>query len=129
MGGRGGKSGLRGSGRPKANIPPGVRIQYSDGSIHEYRRGPEDSVANIDMTPIDWIPVSYTEFYNRAREGGFILQEYQQQDLTERDAQRHEERANRPDYEMGIGTEWGNANNRKAARQSRLAGRVARRKR
>lgn len=36
---------------------------------------------------------------------------------------RSKERENKPDYEMGIGTQWGNKNNRRAARMSRLASR------
>ena len=39
------------------------------------------------------------------------------------------ENANKPDYELGVGVPWGNKENRKAARASRLAGRAQRRRR
>ena len=44
-------------------------------------------------------------------------------------AAMHEKRRNKPDYEHGLGTPWGDEDNRKAARASRLADRAARRRR
>lgn len=42
---------------------------------------------------------------------------------------RNKERAAKPDYELGGGVPWGNKENRKATRASRLAGRAQRRRR
>lgn len=44
-------------------------------------------------------------------------------------AAMHEKRRNKPDYEHGLGTPWENKDNREAARISRLANRITRRRR
>lgn len=43
--------------------------------------------------------------------------------------ERNKERAAKTDYEMGVGVQWGNKNNREAARKSRLEGRISKRPR
>lgn len=69
------------------------------------------------------------EIAKRMTENGATVKTYTKTQLAAHDEERRKEIANKPDYEMGIGVPWGNKNNRKAARASRLAGRVQRRRR
>lgn len=69
------------------------------------------------------------EIAKRMAENGATVKTYTKKQLAAHDEARWKEIANKPDYELGGGVPWGNKENRKAARASRLAGRAQRRRR
>lgn len=64
----------------------------------------------------------------RAEANGYQVVRYNKKQLAQHDRERREERANRPDYELGVGVSWGNKEYRKRARQNRINTRQARKR-
>ena len=73
--------------------------------------------------------INANELMQRAKKNGRTVKILSPKEMSDRVENRRKERENKPDYEHGIGTPWGNKNNRKAARQQRLTTRVQRRAR
>lgn len=125
--------GSRGSRSGRDTIANGVRITYDNGSSKVYKRGPNGRIVDERGLPVESLNnMKYDDFIRRVqanqKNSGVSIERMSRQDLDGMEKRWREERANRPDYEMGVGVPWGNKENRKAARQSRLAGRAARRK-
>lgn len=90
---------------------------------------PRNAIVSISSHGTQSDPYEAECFAKRMTENGATVKTYTKKQLAAHDEARRKENANKPDYEMGIGVPWGNKNNRKAARVSRLAGRVQRRRR
>lgn len=73
--------------------------------------------------------VTPQEFVKNAKERSRSVDIISPKETNRRIDERNRERSNKPDYEFGTGTPWGNKDGRKAARDSRLSGRTLKRKR
>lgn len=106
MGGRGSKSGL--------SAPTGFSYQMNGKTIVVQKT--KAGVVLINGAPNK--TMSYEKLLQGAKEkAGF-------KKLSAEDIEKaRKQKSEKPDYEMGIRTPWGNKDNRKAARQSRLASR------
>lgn len=118
--------------RQAGDIPAAFRVTFPDGRTQVYAQGHNGLVTDERGLPRDVQGMKYQDLYNRMRENqansGVKYEPISSNDLQAMLERYREERRNAPDYEMGIGTPWGNKDNRRAARASRLAGRVARRR-
>lgn len=116
--------------RQAGNMPAGVRVTFLDGTQRYYTQGPDGMVADQYGYPVSLARgMKYNQLIKQIKSNqsasGVKIEKVSSKELKAiRDAYREEQR-NKPDYEMGIGTPWGNKDNRRAARQSRLAGRIA----
>lgn len=124
MGGRGGSSGLT-SGKIQA-----IEVDYGNGSRSSFRLHSNGRVTDIDNfgEQKNTNNLSLEEITKRARDNGYSVKTYTSSDLKDRDEKRRKERENRPDYELGVGVPWGNAEYRKTARRNRISTRAQRRK-
>ena len=117
--------------RHAGNIPAGIRVTFPDGRTQVYAQGPNDRVMDERGLPRDVQGIRYSDLYNRMvsnqANSGVTFERITGEELSAMQAAHREERANRPDYEFGIGTPWGNSENRRAARVSRRIGRGQRR--
>lgn len=117
--------------RQAGNIPAGIRVTFPDGRTQVYAQGPNDRVMDERGLPRDVQGIRYSDLYNRMvsnqANSGVTFERITGEELSAMQAAHREERANRPDYEFGIGTPWGNSENRRAARVSRRIGRGQRR--
>lgn len=112
MGGRGGSSGFK-----------------SEGFSYIDRRGKSVQVIKLKGTVLVNGQPNMLVNYSKLKSGAGKQKGFKE--LSAADIKAiHDKRANRKsvDYEHGIGTPWGNKDNRVAARQSRLQSRVARRR-
>ena len=113
-----------------SKTPTGVRVTFQDGTQRYYTQGPDGMVADQYGYPVSLARgMKYNQLIKQIKSNqsasGVKIEKVSGKELKAiRDAYREEQR-NKPDYEMGIGTPWGNKDNRRAARQSRLAGRIA----
>ena len=115
MGGRGGNSGMNSGGGS-------VGFQYkSPGGMTRTVQKTKTGITLIDGTPSKFDYDTLKKNF-KDKEG---YKELSKADIVA----MHEKRRNKPDYEHGLETPWGNKDNREAARASRLADRAARRKR
>ena len=115
MGGRGGNSGMNSGGGS-------VGFQYkSPGGMTRTVQKTKTGITLINGTPSKFDYDTLKKNF-KDKEG---YKELSKADIVA----MHEKRRNKPDYEHGLGTPWGNKDNREAARASRLADRAARRKR
>ena len=108
-----------------------IEVTTKDGTKLSYRSRQGGFITGIDdarESPASG-RMTVPEIAKRMTENGATVKTYTKKQLAAHDEARRKENANKPDYEMGIGVPWGNKNNRKAARASRLAGRVQRRRR
>lgn len=120
--------------RQAGNMPAGVRVTMSDGTVRYYAAGPDGSVTDQYGFPLSVARgMKYNDLIKQIRnnqgKSGVKIENISGGELKAMREARQEEQLNKPDYEMGIGTPWGNSDQRRAARVSRLAGRVARRRR
>ena len=125
MGGRGGSSGLT-SGKIQAIV-----VDYGSGRSSSFRLHSNGRVTDIDDfgESKNTNNLSLSEIAKRARDNGYSVKTYTASELKDRDERRKKERENRPDYELGVGVPWGNAEYRRTARRNRKATRAQRRKR
>ena len=104
MGSRGASSGVGGA-------PAGFSVTTSDGMNLSFRRGPNNMVLDLEGVPKEHITLSYNETYKRisqkANEEGLTITKYTSKELASMDKALSEERRNKPDYELSIGTSWG----------------------
>lgn len=128
MGGRGGSSGI--SQGTLANGFNGrwfgVRITNNGGTTREYffRQDGTDTLMRASLSEsARKSPISAQRFVENARQRNRSVEIISPSEVERRARGRNQERAERPDYEHGLGAEWGNENNRRAARMSRLASR------
>ena len=118
--------------RQAAKMPAGVRVTFPDGTQRYYAKGPDGAVTDQYGYPLSVAGgMKYTDLIRQIRNNqsnsGVKIERVSGDELKAMRQARREEQ--KPDYEMGIGTPWGNSDQRRAARVSRLAGRVARRRR
>ena len=119
--------------REANKLPAGVRVTFPDGTQRYYAKGVDGTVTDQYGYPLSVARgMKYNDLIRQIRSNqstsGVRIERVSGSELrTMREARREAER-NKPDYEMGIGTPWGNKDNRRAARASRLAGRIARRR-
>ena len=108
-----------------------IEVTTKDGRKLSYRSRQGGFITGIDDARESLASGRMTvpEIAKRMTENGATVKTYTKTQLSAHDEARRKEIANKPDYEMGIGVPWGNKNNRKAARASRLAGRVQSRRR
>ncbi len=118
MGGRGG-SGARGGGSGGKSPEFSYKIGNRTMKVEKTAAG----VTLVNGTPSK---VGYDAHVKVAKKNGTYERKSGGTFRTERAKQR-EERKN-VDYEQGLGTGFGNADSRRAARQSRLQSRVSKRK-
>lgn len=126
MGGRGGSSGISaGQGKIKAIV-----IDYGNGRMSSFRLHPNGLVTDIDdfAEQKNTNKLTLAEIADRAVENGYSVMSFTQSQLNERDKKRKDSRANRPDYELGIGVPWGNKEYRKTARRNRINTRISRKR-
>lgn len=120
--------------RQAGNMPEGIRVTMPDGTVRYYASGPDGMVTDQYGYPRS-VPggMKYNELVKTIRDNqgksGVKIENISGGELKSMREARQEAERNKPDYEMGIGTPWGNKDNRRAARMSRLAGRVANRRR
>lgn len=115
MGGRGGSSGMSSGGGSSAGF------QFKSG-----RKIVTVQKTAAGVTLVDGAVSKYD--YDKLKDAAKSKEGYKE--LSKADiAAMHEKRRNKPDYEHGLGTPWGNKDNRKAERASRLSDRAVRRKR
>ena len=120
--------------RQAGKLPAGVRVTMSDGTVRYYAAGPDGSVTDQYGYPLSVARgMKYNDLIKRIRnnqgKSGVKIENISGGELKAMREARQEAERNKPDYEMGLGTPWGNKDNRKAARIARLAGRVQNRKR
>lgn len=120
--------------RQAGNMPAGVRVTMSDGTVRYYAAGPDGSVTDQYGYPLSVARgMNYNDLIKQIRnnqsKSGVKIENISGGELKAMREARKEAERNKPDYEMGLGTPWGNKENRRAARMSRLAGRVANRRR
>ena len=134
MGGRGSSSGkasgsgTSGKGKGIGTVGTGIAITHENGKVTNYvvtngglrevrtaRPAPKSKTMTTQEQVKNMLKNSNTKFLSKS-------------DIDKLRKQYQEDRANKPDYELGGGVPWGNKNNRRAARQGRLATRATRRK-
>lgn len=106
-----------------------IVVTWPDGRRTSFRDYGNDRITDID-DPADQKNVgelSFDDVVRRAREQGLQIETFTAKDLKLRDDQRRRENARKPDYELGVGLDDNRAH-RKAARMSRLATRVMKRR-
>lgn len=124
MGGRGSASGL-----PNRKIQA-IEVDYGDGTKSTFRLHSNGQITDIDDfgQQKNTNNLSLQDIAKRARESGYSVKTYTSSELKDRDERRKKERENRPDYELGVGVPWGNAEYRRAARKNRIITKTQRRK-
>lgn len=126
MGGRGGSSGLSGTKETAFSVTiNGKTAEYKftqKGKQNYYQRG---IGGRIEETPLN---MSASEFRRRAESNGATVNKISISSWNKTENAREIERANRPDYELGMGLK-DNSAYRKTARRNRLMTRAMKRKR
>ena len=127
------KRGSGSSARNNRNFSDAVAIEVTtkDGRRLSYRSRQGGFITGIDdaiESPANG-RMTVPEIAKRMAENGATVEAYTKKQLAAHDEARWKEIANKPDYELGVGVPWGNKENRKAARVSRLAGRAQTRRR
>lgn len=74
-------------------------------------------------------PITAQKFVENAKKNNKNVEIISPTDTKLRIDKRNKEMSEKPDYEMGIKTPWGNKGNREAARRSRLQTRTSKKKR
>lgn len=120
--------------RETNKLPAGVRVTFPDGTTRIYARSVNGIVTDQYGYPLNVARgMKYNDLIQQIRnnqgKSGVKIENISGGELKAMREARQEAERNKPDYEMGIGTPWGNKDNRRAARMSRLAGRVANRRR
>lgn len=131
MGGRGSSSGKAMStrkGESIGTVGTGIAVTHKNGKVTNYvvtngglrevrtaSPAPKSKTMTTQEQVKKMLENSNTKFLSKS-------------DIDKLRKQYQEDRANTPDYELGGGVPWGNKNNRRAARQGRLATRATRRK-
>ena len=114
------------------NIPAGIRVTFPDGRTQIYAQGPNNMVMDERGLPRDVQGVKYSDLYNRMvsnqTNSGVTFERITGEELSAMQAAYREERANRPDYELGVGVPWGNREYRQGARRNRLSNRSQKRR-
>lgn len=108
-----------------------IEVTTKDGRKLSYRSRQGGFITGIDDAIESHANGRMTvpEIAKRMAENGATVKTYTKKQLAAHAEARQKEIANKPDYELGVGVPWGNKENRKAARASRLAGRAQRRRR
>lgn len=127
------KRGSGSSARNNRNFSDAVAIEVTtkDGRRLSYRSRQGGLITGIDdamKSPANG-RMTVPEIAKRMAENGATVKTYTKKQLAAHDEARRKEIANKPDYELGIGVPWSNKDGRQAARASRLAGRVQKRRR
>lgn len=126
MGGRGGSSGLSGTKETAFSVTiNGKTTEYKftqKSKQNYYQRG---IGGRIEETPLN---MSASEFRRRAESNGATVNKISISSWNKTEKAREIERANRPDYELGMGLK-DNSAYRKTARRNRLMTRAMKRKR
>lgn len=126
MGGRGAGSGMTGS------KTTGLTVTR-DGKTTQYYFT-ESNGKNLYRRSLSEVPrpvpgnMSQRDFAKKAQLNGAVVKEIAGREIKKAMKARAKERASRPDYEMGLSTGFGNKDNRKAARTSRLVSKAGKRK-
>lgn len=126
MGGRGGSSGLGESRTSGLDVTIGgetTRYYFTNhGGKNFYQRG---AGAMPEETPLN---MSKSEFKKRVERNGAVTKNVSNSTYKKEEAEYNKQRANRPDYELGVGLK-DNSTYRKTARRSRLMTRAMKKKR
>lgn len=126
MGGRGGSSGIDGAKETAFSVTMnGETTEYKftrNGNQNYFQRG---IGGRIEETPLN---MSASEFRRRAESNGATVNKMSVSSWNKTEKAREIERANRPDYELGMGLK-DNSEYRKTARRNRLMTRAMKRKR
>ena len=117
MGGRGGSSGF--------GKESGFQFTNSSGRTVRVQRNAK-GVVLVNGTPNTQVNYESLRRGAKSKPGFKSLSDT---DIKKMRASRAEERAKKPDYELGGGVPWGNKDQRRAARMSRLTGRAMSKKR
>ena len=120
--------------RETNKLPAGVRVTFPDGTTRIYARSVNGIVTDQYGYPLNVARgMKYNDLIQQIRnnqgKSGVKIENISGGELKAMREARQEAERNKPDYEMGLGTPWGNKDNRRAARIARLAGRVQNRKR
>lgn len=117
------------------NAPAAFRVTTPDGYTFYYTAGADGkTIVDERGLPVGSVRgMSYGQLYARVMQNQGTSGAQIERMTAAQAKQIHDdylkERQNRPDYESGLGTPWGNAENRRAARQMRLQSRIDRRRR
>ena len=103
-------------------------IDYGSGGKVEYRQAPDGRLYNADTMEFVGTKMSLKDVAERAQKAGYAANPYTAKQTAERDEARRKERENRPDYEVGYGTPWGNREYRRTARMNKINTRAQKRK-
>lgn len=126
MGGRGGSSGLSETKETAFSVTMnGETTEYKftrKGKQNYYQRG---IGGRIEETPLN---MSASEFRKRVESNGATVKKMSVSSWNKTEKVREAERANRPDYELGVGMK-DNSAYRKTARRNRIINRAMKRKR
>lgn len=126
MGGRGGSSGIDGAKETAFSVTMnGETTEYKftrNSNQNYFQRG---IGGRIEETPLN---MSASEFRRRAESNGATVNKMSVSSWNKTEKAREIERANRPDYELGMGLK-DNSEYRKTARRNRLMTRAMKRKR
>lgn len=113
------------------NAIKGMIVSFPNGATLTYRDNgkgnPVTAMNGYGTGVVETNNLSLKEIKERAEKAGAQVQTFNQAEVEKYEKDYWEERKNRPDFELGVGVPWGNAANRKAARQGRLASRMRRR--
>lgn len=128
-------SGSSGGGASKFNIKENGGFTYTspDGftATFQLREGKTYNVSDLSKIPqLMKTSKSISELAQTAAKNGNTVTILSPAQMQARVDERRREREARAgiDYELGVGVPWGNKNNRRAARQGRLATRAMRRR-
>ena len=99
-----------------------IEVDYGGGLKSSFRLHKDGMVTDID----DWAEqhnvngLTLEQIAQNARKQGYSVKTFTSSELKERDEKRMESWKNKPDYELGYGTPWGNREYRKTARRNRI---------
>ena len=116
------------SGRSESGGIRSVIVNFGSdrGGPQEYRVTDDGRIYRQDSLEILPTNMTLQQMAERARGMGFSVETYNAAQTQARDEARRRERANRPDYELGVGLE-DNSAYRRVARRNILTTRVMRR--
>lgn len=109
-----------------ANDIKGILVRYTGGDVVEYA---VDGDVIYDVCTFRRLQSAITlgELSARLKDAGNVVEEFDAEEAARREERRGEARRMKPDYELGVGVPWGNAEYRRGARRSRTASRAMRR--